>query len=133
MTAALNHALGREATAELMRHRHESTAHAIEMAIRRAYHLGRIDQSLEVAADELRRMVEADPGITPGEVLRLYGAPAGRWSNIPDWDRALWWVADVWCEVYRGLQGRPTRQLPASPCAVLVYATPAREAAVTQR
>jgi hypothetical protein len=89
--------------------------HALEDAIRRAYALGRVDQSIGWAAEELRRMVAADHGITPGEVLRLYGAPASRWSNIPDWDYALWWVADVWCEVQRGLQGRPARQPQVSP------------------
>jgi hypothetical protein len=111
----------REATAELMRHRHESIAHALEMAIRRAYALGRVDESIGWAAEELRRMVEADPGITPEEVVRLYGEqlPPRRWSNIYDWDRALWCVAEVWCVVYRRLQGRPARKLPASPYSVL--------------
>lgn len=98
---------------------------ALEAAIRRAYTLGRVDQSIEVAADELRRMVAADPGITPGRVLCLCGAPDGRWV---DWDHVLWQVADIWCELQRGLQGRPTREVPASPYSVLVYAIPAREA-----
>jgi hypothetical protein len=104
----------------------------LEAAIDRAFALGRVDQSIQVAADELRRMVAADPRITPWRVLQLYRAPAGRWSNVPDWDHALWWVADVWCELYRRLQGRAARQPPASPYSVLRYAIAAREVAETQ-
>jgi hypothetical protein len=107
--------------------------HALEAAIRRAYELGRIDQSIEWAAEELRRVVMAEPDITPLQVVRRYNARPGPWSNVPDWDEALWRIADVWCELHRGLQGRPARRLPASPYSVLVYAIPAREAAATQR
>ena len=119
--------------------------HALEAAIRRAYELGRVDQSIGWAADELRRMVEADPSVTPERVLRLYGLPESVWitprhilrryngSIVPGWDEALWALADIWCEVNRALQGRPERQLPASPYSVLHYAIPAREAAATSR
>ena len=103
--------------------------HALEAAIRRAYELGRIDQSIEWAAEELRRVVMAEPDITPLQVVRRYNARPGPWSNVPDWEEALWRVADVWC----GLQGRPARQPPASPYSVLRYAIPAREVAATPR
>jgi hypothetical protein len=102
--------------------------HALKDAIRRAYAIGRVDQAIGVAATELLRMVEADPGITPEEALRRHSVPASRWSNIPDWDRALWALADVWCELHRGLQGHPERQLPASPYAVLSHIRAAYEA-----
>ena len=105
----------------------------LEDAIRRAYALGRVDQSIEVAAEQLRAMVRADPRIAPRQVLRLCGAPAGsRYAWDYDWDDALWAVADVWCELYRGLQGRAARPRPASPYSVLQHALPAPEAAATQ-
>ncbi len=107
--------------------------HALEAAIRRAYALGRVDQSIRFAAEEMERLVEADPDVTPWCIMMMYGVPASRWSNIPDWDHALSALADVWCELYRGLQGHPARQPPTSPYSVLVYALPAREAAATQR
>jgi hypothetical protein len=88
--------------------------HALEAAIHRAYAIGRVDQALGVAAEELRRMVAAQPGLTPWRVLQLYGEPAVGWF-IPDWDHALWRLADVWCDLHRGLQGRPARQSAASP------------------
>ncbi len=107
--------------------------HALEAAIRRAYEIGRVDKALGVAAEELQRIVAADPAITPWRVLWLHGVPASRWSNVPDWDHALWALADVWRELYRGLQGHPTRQPPASPYSLIHYAVPAREAAATGR
>ena len=89
---------------------------ALEDAIRRAYALGRVDQSIDVAAEQLRAMVKADPRIAPRDVLRLCGAPAGsRYAWDYDWDHVLWTVADLWCELQRELLGRPTRTLPASP------------------
>ncbi len=106
---------------------------ALQEAIRRAYALGRVDQSIGIAAKEMERIVAADPSITPGLLLQLYGL-VSRWSNVPDWDEALWRIADLWCEVYHGLQRRrPPRQLPASAYSVLHYAIPAREAAATPR
>ncbi len=103
---------------------------ALEDAIRRAYALGRVDQSIGFAAEELERVVEAEPDVTPGEILRRHDARPSPWSNLPDWDEALWCVADVWCDLQRGLHVLPARQPPASsPYSVLVYAIPAREAA----
>ncbi len=107
--------------------------HALEAAIRRAYAIGRVDQAIGYAAAELRRMVAADPTITPGLLLQLYGL-VSRWSNVPDWDEALWRIADLWCEVYHGLQRRrPPRLQPDSPYSVITYALPVREAAATPR
>jgi hypothetical protein len=85
--------------------------HAIEAAIGHAYAIGRVDQSIQVAGEELLRMVAAQPGITPEAILWLCGEEANR----PDWDEVLWRLADVWCELQRGLQGRGARQLPPSP------------------
>ncbi len=108
--------------------------YALEDAIRRACALGRVDQSIGFAAAELRRMVAAEPHITPGYILWLYGEPASaRRRYFADWDYVLWRVADLWRDVYRGLQRRPARQLPAFPYSVITYALPAREAAATQR
>ncbi len=107
--------------------------HALEAAIQRAYALGRVDQSIGVAAAELRRMAEADPEITPRQVLRRCEVPPSRWL-ILDWDHVLWAIADRWCELHRELQGHPARQLPASPYSVYVVLPPlGREAAATQR
>ncbi len=105
---------------------------AIEDAIHRAFALGRVDVSIDVAAKELRRMVAASPDITPTQILRLCGVPALPWISWDyDWDHALWTVADVWCDLQRELLGRPARQAPASPYSILHYAIPAREAAAT--
>ncbi len=106
--------------------------HAIEAAIRRAYALGRVDEAIERAAEELERMVAAEPDITPGEVLRRYGEDAGKWI-MPDWDHALWTLADVWCELQRELRGQPARRLPTSPYSVLCHEIAAREAAAAHR
>jgi hypothetical protein len=103
--------------------------HALEEAIRRAYELGRVDQSIGWAAEELQRMVAANPGITSWCIMQLYGVPASRWSNIPDWDHALWALANVWCDLHRRLHGHPERELPSSPYSVHRYAIPARDAA----
>jgi hypothetical protein len=98
---------------------------ALEAAVRRAYALGRVDQSIDIAAAQLREMVR--PGITPASVRQACGLPTTEW---PDWDQVLWEVADIWCELYRGLHARPERQPPASsPYSVLRYAIPVGEAA----
>ncbi len=108
--------------------------HAIEAAIRRAYALGRVDQSIGWAAEELRRMAAADPDLIPEQVMQLYGLEPRRRFRLPDWDEALWALADLWCELQRGVHATPVRQPPASsPYSVLVYALPAREAAATSR
>ncbi len=108
--------------------------HALDAAIQRAYALGRVDEAIGVAAEELRRIVAAEPGITPGEVLRRYGEPAGKWI-VPDWDHALWTLANIWCELYRALEGHPVRQPPVSPYSPysVLCEIPAREAAATRR
>jgi hypothetical protein len=93
--------------------------HALEAAVRRAYALGRVDQSIERAAEQLREMVR--PGITPAYVRQVCGLPATEWA---DWDQVLWEVADIWCDLYRGLHARPKHQPPASPYSVLRYAVP---------
>jgi hypothetical protein len=102
------------------------TNRALEAAIRRAYELGRVDESIGVAAEELRRIVAANPKITTGDALRMCGATVrSRHAWNYDWDQTLWTVADVWCDLQRELHGRPARQAPASPYAPL----PAREVA----
>ena len=107
--------------------------HALEAAIHRAVAIGRVDVSIQVAAEQLRAMVRAEPNITPGEVLRRCGlsaVSAGWRSNDSDWDTALWTVADIWCDLQRELIGHPARQAPASPYSIL---HPAREVAATPR
>ena len=103
---------------------------ALEAAIRRTVALGRVDVSIQVAAEQLRAMVRAEPNITPGKVLRRCGVPASQWSNNSDWDAALWTVADIWCDLQRELMGHPVRQAPASPYSTL---DPVREVAATPR
>ena len=93
--------------------------HALEAAIHRAVAIGRVDVSIQVAAEQLRAMVRAEPNITPGEVLRRCDVSAGWRSNDSDWDTALWTVADIWCDLQRELMGHPARQAPASPYSIL--------------
>ena len=96
----------------------------LEAAIRRAFSLGRVDCSIQVAADQLFAMASAMPDLIPETVLRLYDLEPSRRFRLPDWDEALWAVADRWCEIYRGLHGRPERQPPASPYSILEYEIP---------
>ncbi len=105
---------------------------ALEAAVQRAYSLGRVDASIGIAAEELRRMVAAEPRVTPMEILRRYGKSADI-GSLPDWDHTLWWVADTWCELYRCLHALPARHPPPSPYSVFHYALPAREAAPPER
>ncbi len=102
--------------------------YAVRAAICRAYALGRVDQSFKFAAKELLRMADEDPDLTPLRVLRLYGDHLPFcWRAAPaDWDHALWALADVWCELYRRLEGLPPPRAPSPPYSVLFYALPPR-------
>lgn len=77
---------------------------AIRAAISRAAALGRVDLSIQFAADQLLMMAEIHPDLTPDKALQYCGLLSRRrWSNIIDWDEVLWKMADLWCELYRGL------------------------------